>query len=185
MASTFCFLERPGLDESEVLSWFRREAAHAEEIATPSGKVLIFRHLGPLAKDPAGELDKDNSPVVTIIPPSAVRGILWTVGEVHFWPTKMRSKFPELARLQSKFSTWLKSFPLIYENRRGAEDEFEYAYYLEGSCKNWNDGMIYALGSGMAALQKGQYFVSPKDNEFVLDTICRKLRLRGVDCDLP
>lgn len=56
-----------------------------------------------------------------------------------------------------------------------------YGYYLEGTVKNISDS-IYAFPDGLAAYQAGQYFVAESDNEFVLDRVCRALRLRGIDC---
>ena len=38
------------------------------------------------------------------------------------------------------------------------------------------------MRSAIDALAEGQYFVDPPDNETVLDTVCRTLRLRGLEC---
>lgn len=56
-----------------------------------------------------------------------------------------------------------------------------YGYYLEGTVRNISD-FIYAFPDGLAAYLTGQYFVAESDNEFVLDRVCRTLRLRGIDC---
>jgi hypothetical protein len=53
-------------------------------------------------------------------------------------------------------------------------------YFLEGSARNW-DPDIFALPTGMTALQSGSYFVAASDNEERLDLVCRILQLRGVE----
>lgn len=104
--------------------------------------------------------------------------MLWTVGELHFLPIRMPERFPELAKVATTFSRWLKRHPCVYTNKL-ADNEF--GYFFEGSVKNY-DTPVYAFECGLAALRSGQYFVSDADNGIVIDKVCRNLRLRGVNC---
>jgi hypothetical protein len=159
-------------DQDLVQDWFRAIQPAPREISKPRGVLLYFDSLGALVGDP---LDVDRSPLVSLFAPRRRRGVLHTAGEVHFLPTPLRQQFPVLHRLSRRFSSWLSSFPCVFEgSSRGDWD-----YYLEGSLKN-RDGKIFALPSAFAALQRGQYFVADDDNDFVIDKLCRSLRLRGV-----
>jgi len=55
----------------------------------------------------------------------------------------------------------------------------QWDYYLEGGVRNVSEE-IFALPEGMAALERGQYFIWQGDSEGRLDTVLRMLRLRGV-----
>ena len=68
--------------------------------------------------------------------------------------------------------------PLIYDDHPAGEHQFD--YYLEGSAKNWEP--IRAFPSGLAALENRQYFISRLEPNVLLETLCRKLALRGVIC---
>lgn len=144
-----------------------------EEMPVERGLVLYFRRLGSLG-------DRDASPVVVLATPRVRRGQLWTVGSVEFVAKNLRAVSPDLEKIRKAFASWMRLAPLIYENRKGIDNP--YAYYLEGGAGNWASE-IYALPSGLDALNAGQYFVSELDNELVLDRVCKTLRLRGVDCD--
>ena len=39
---------------------------------------------------------------------------------------------------------------------------------------------IFALPEGMQALNEGHYFVADDDNEHVVETVVKSLRLRGI-----
>lgn len=67
----------------------------------------------------------------------------------------------------------------MFSNKPGSANEFD--YYLEGSIRNY-DPPLYAFPSGLAALTQGQYFVSDDDEAPRLESICKALRLRGIDC---
>jgi hypothetical protein len=60
----------------------------------------------------------------------------------------------------------------------------DWDYYLEGSIRNYDD-KVFALPSAMDALRRGQYFVADNDDDFVLDKVCKSLRLRGVEGITP
>jgi hypothetical protein len=109
--------------------------------------------------------------------PIQKRGVLTTIGEVHFLATPL-SAFPGLNKLNKRFRDWLRENPCVYSHRPDFAHEWD--SFLEGSAKNW-DSDIIALPGGRAALQRGSYFVADNDNDFVLDRVCRALQLRGVE----
>lgn len=114
--------------------------------------------------------------MVNVVLPSQRCGLLTTVGEVHFLATPL-SAFPQLNRVSKQFRGWLRQHPCIHSHRQGFTGEWN--YFLEGSVRNL-DSEIFALPSGLAALQRGDYFVSADDSERTLDLVCRRLRLRDV-----
>jgi len=44
------------------------------------------------------------------------------------------------------------------------------------------DAPVFAFPSGMRALRGGRYFISDDDSKDKLGQLCRKLRLRGIEC---
>jgi hypothetical protein len=177
MGSSFFFIEAPG-SHSDVLQWFRDLPQPPEETPTGYGLVLYFRGFGPLVVDGTGELDATRSPVVTLVMPVVRREILWTVGEVHFRSTLYLDQNKSIQKVARSFSKWMKRHQQVYDQAINAENPL--AYYIEGTAKNW--GSIYALPSGLAHLERGGYSVSHRDGEFVLEKVCRSLRLRGIEC---
>lgn len=175
--SGFCFVEAPGLG-SDVVEWFRRMSEPPEETPTAHGMVLYFRGFGPLAYNETGAIDVARSPVVSIVLPTVRREILWTVGEVNFLSTLSLPQNRQVKNVVRSFATWLRGHQRVYEQSPKADNPL--AYYIEGSARNRGD--IYALPSGMTHLQRGGYVVSFRDNALVVDRVCRRLRLRGVDC---
>lgn len=180
MSSSFFFIEAPGL-HSEVVGWFRDLPEPPEETPTEHGMVLYFRNFGPLAYDEAGAIDPTRSPVVTLVLPSVRRRVLWTVGEVHFRSTLSMEQNKSIQKVARSFSKWMKGHEQVYDRSVQAENPF--SYYLEGSAKNWGDGGIFGLSSGLEHLKQGGYVVSYRDNDFVVERVCKTLRLRGIDCD--
>ena len=170
------FVEAPEIPCS-ALQWFRDQDLAPDEHMFDWGAALYFSSLGQLHFKSDGDIDSERSPVVTVHVPQVCRGILWTVGEVRFCPAPL-SQFPELERLRSSFLRWFKKHPLIYDHHPAGEHRFD--YYLEGTAGNW--GPIRAFPSGMAALENGQYFISRLETNSSLETLCRKLALRGVIC---
>jgi hypothetical protein len=176
MASTYYFMSAP--NEHGVLEWFRSQTETAEEYPNADRTLLFYREHGSLAEKEDGSPDPTASPLVSIYAPKVRKSALWTIGEVHFlW--KGTKRFPALERMRKRFQSWLRERPIAWERRY---DTLEgHGYYLEGSIRNWAE-TIYAFPEGKAAFEAGQYFVSQHDNEFVLDRVCRTLRLRGIDC---
>lgn len=177
MGTTHRFIEEPK-ETSEVLEWFRALPQPPHEHTTVHGVVLFFREIGPLVYDANGEVDASKCPVANIFLPKARRGVLWTVGEVHLLATPLRQLFPELHKISSRFSRWLSARDCIFA-RTSASNPYD--YYLEGSVRNF-DCPIYAFESGLAAIRRERYFVAERDNDALLDRVCRALSLRGVEC---
>jgi len=149
-----------------------------EEVQTAYGFVLYFRSFGPLVHEEAGAIDTARSPIVTLVRPALRREVLWTVGEVNFLATLSSPENKSLQSVARAFAKWLRGKERVYDRSPRIENPF--AYYLEGSSKNWGD--VYALPSGLEHLKRGGYVVSHKDNDFVIDRVCRSLRLRGIKC---
>jgi len=182
MGSTHRFLAI-GDESDRVLDWFRSLPNPPQE-TTPSsrGRWLHFREIGPLAftgsQTGAGEIDPKRSPVVSFFPARRRRGVLWTAGEVHFLATPLKELFPTLDRVSRQFARWLSQFERVFSRRSPTDD---WTYYLEGSILNY-DSDVYALPDAAAELRRGQYFVADDDSATAVDTLCRTLRLRGVEC---
>lgn len=177
MGSTHRFIADPN-EPSEVLGWFRALGRAPVETPSERGAILSFPDYGPTSYRADGSLDPLASPVVTVFLPRIRRGQLWTVGEVHFLPTPLRQRFPELHRVNSAFGKWLSRLECVHSNKRS---DGPYNYYLEGSVRN-HDSPVFAFASGMAALRNGRYFIADDDSDGRLDALCKALRLRGVAC---
>ncbi|WP_165070915.1 hypothetical protein [Paludisphaera rhizosphaerae] len=181
MGSTYRFLAI-GDEVNAVSDWFLGQPNPPEVIDEPSGQLLYFRGMGPLAQMPDGSgIDVRRSPLVSLFRPVLRRGVLWTTGEVHFLPMPLRRNCPPLYALSLQFKKWLSSFDLVFTNEPSWPGEWN--YYLEGSIKNF-DPPVLALPRAAQALRKGQYFVDLSDNDYILDKLCRSLRHRGVECIL-
>lgn len=175
--TSFYFVESPE-GPSDVVAWFRALADPPEEAATDYGLALHFMSSGPLVRNGDGHIDAARSPVATVVLPKVRRGVLWTVGEVNFLSNLSVPENKAVRRVASSFKKWLRNQEQVYAQSRGPHSPFD--YFLEGSCKNWGD--IYGLPTGLAHLRRGGYIVSSKDNDLVLDRVCKLLRLRGIDC---
>jgi hypothetical protein len=169
MGTTYRFLATVD-DGPTVLDWFRARPEPTVETPRPNGSLFYFPDCGPLLSE------SGRSPLVNVFLPARRRGALTTVGEVHFLGTPL-SAFPALKRVDKQFRSWMRQHPLVFSNRPNVAGEWD--YLLEGSVRNL-DPDIFALPSGLAALQRGTYFVSEADNDRFLDLVCRKLQLRGV-----
>jgi hypothetical protein len=170
MGSTYRFLST--IEEAPaVLDWFRALPERPVEVPRDTGSLFHFRDFGPL------DSDAKKSPVVNVFTPTRKRGVLTTIGEVHFLATPL-SAFPELNKVNKQFREWLSENQCVYSHRPDFVHEWD--YFLEGSTQNW-DSDIFALPAGMMALQRGSYFVAADDNEARLDNVCRALQRRGVD----
>ena len=179
MATTFRFLASPEEGQT-VLNWFARLPEPPHVHPRPDGAALFFRQFGPLVMTSTNEMDVTRSPVVLVLLPQVRHGVLWTAGEVQFLAERMRSSFPGLQRVLTSFRQRLKGFPLVFRQPRLPETSGgQWDYYLEGGIRNVSDE-VFALPAGMAALERGQYFVWHGDTEGRLDPVLRSLRLRGV-----
>lgn len=176
MATTYYFLSAP--TEQDVLHWFRDQPEVAEEHPNDERVLLFYRQFGPLAQNNDGSADATMSPLTSVLFPKIRRGVIWTVGEVHFL-YKSKAGFSDLERLRRRFQKWLQSHPIIWDRRHDGREG--YGYYLEGGIKNIAD-KVFALPSGNIAHEAGQYFVAEGTGDYVLDVLCKSLRLRGVNC---
>jgi hypothetical protein len=158
-------------EASAVLDWFRSLPEQPVESAHDAGALFYFRDFG------AFDLDTKKSPVVDVLMPACKRGVLTTIGEVHFLATPL-SGVPALKKISIRFRDWLRQNPCVYSHRPDFVHDWD--YFLEGSAKNWHSD-IFALPEGMRALRRGCYFVAACDNEAGLDLVCRALQLRGVE----
>ncbi len=177
MGSTYRFISAPR-GYPEVLPWFRELKNPPREVMTDRSTVLLFEDLGPLRYADDGTVDGKSSQVASLFLPTVRRGVVWTVGELHFLATPLRKLYPGLHRIASEFSKWLEDHECVFSNKRS---ENPYNYYLEGSIRN-HDAPVFAFDSGMNAFLCGRYFVGEADNEVVLDKLCKQLRLRGINC---
>jgi hypothetical protein len=180
MGTTYRFIADPS-EPYEALEWFRSLPVPPQEERKARGVILYFKEQGALALNPEGGIEVKASPVVSVVLPQVRRGILWSLGEVHFLATPLRQKFPGLHKIGAAFSKWLATQECVYSNKR---QDNEFAYFLEGSVKNY-DSPVYAFSSGLVALRAGRYFVGEGDGEAILDATCKALRLRGVECAGP
>jgi hypothetical protein len=169
MGSTYTLLA-VGDEGDLVIDWFRSLPQPPSESPRDNGVLLYFRQFGPLSEDPK------QSPLVNVFLPIRKRGVLTTAGEVHFLPRPMK-QYPGLAKLNIAFGKWLSQFTRVYS--RNPDDSGVYNYFLEGNLKS-HAVEIFAFPQALRALQDGGYFVAEGDNDFVLDMVCKQLRLRDV-----
>jgi hypothetical protein len=170
MGTTYRFLAET--DEARlIIDWFRELPEPPTESLHEDGILLYFDKFGSLLED------SKSSPLVNVFFPKKTHGELTTAGEVHFLTSPMK-KFPQLAEVNRKFRNWLKQYHLVF-SRKAAHDN-QYDYLLEGSIKNW-DSDVYALPLAFDALGKGKYFVNHGDKGHLLDTLCKQLKLRGIE----
>jgi hypothetical protein len=165
-----------GDEGAEVRGWFDALEPSPVAVDVERGTWLHFRDAGPVVADAAGHVDIQESPLVSLFSPRRLRGVLWSAGEVHFLTKNLRRRYPGLDRVRRQFETWIRERDLVYDGRPGDWDHF-----LEGSIRNL-DAPVFAFPGAAAALRDGAYFISDDDNEAVLDELCRRLALRGVDC---
>jgi hypothetical protein len=170
MGATYRFLALVE-EASAVLDWFRVLPEHCVESAKDTGSLFYFREFGPLFPD------AKKSPLVSVIMPERKRGVLTTIGEVHFLATPL-SAFSGLNQVNTRFRQWLGDYPCVFSRRPDFSHEWD--YFLEGSVRNW-DSDIFALPAGMEALRRGSYYVAADDTESQLDLVCRALQLCGVE----
>lgn len=152
-------------DERRAVSWFHELGP----VRTRERTVLDDPGSGPV-------IERDWSPLVEINKPRRPRPYLWTDAWVQFTPSPMKM-FPKLQRAQQDFVAWLAQFECVHDSATGGGP---WDYWLEGGLRS-SARIIHALPQAMAALRAGQYFVSFRDNDAVLDKLGRTLALRGVD----
>jgi len=178
VGTTFRFLGEPS-EVGAVLDWFSGLPERPESVPSSKYTAFFFRTLGPILMGADGRIDQPKSPIVSVYLPRRRRDVLLTAGEVHFLPTPLRTRFPALDSVSKRFRSWLSQFPIVFSGSSVQAGDFD--HYLEGSLRN-NRIPIYALPLAKAALDRGQYFVADDDTDFVVEKLCRTLRLRGIQC---
>lgn len=180
MATTFRFLASPE-EAHKVVDWFKELPDPPVIHPRADGVALFFRQFGPLVMTAPNEADAKRSPVVLVIFPQVTRGILWSTGEVQFLPERIADTFPELQKVLGRFRRWIRSFPLVFRQPKFPETSGgPWDYYLEGGIRNFCDE-VFALPIGMAALERGRYFVWRAGDEGSYEDLMKQLRLRGVE----
>lgn len=176
MSFTYRYLSNE-CENQKIVDWFSFYAV--EKMESEGVTHFWFKEIGPLFYTENKEIDPKKSPICSVYPVKRVRGALLSVGEVHFLPEKMKDKFPGLVLINRKFKAWLMNKELVYSNKPNFDGIWD--YYLEGSIKNYSQERD-AFSSGLNLLKNEQYFVSDNDTKGMLDTVCKKLALRGVEC---
>jgi hypothetical protein len=175
MNTTYRYLAVDG-EGGAVRDWFDGLDPSPVTVHVDRGAWLHFGDAGPLVFDATGNIEVQDSPLVSVFPSRRVRGVLWTAGEVHFVTKGLRHRYPGLDQVRRQFDTWMNELDLVYDGRPG-----EFDFLLEGSIRNF-DSPLFAFGGAAAALRSGSYFVSEDDSGVVLDDVCRRLALRDVRC---
>src|SRR5262249_33200405 len=99
MGKTYRFLATVE-EASAVLDWFRALPEEPVESVREDGSLFYFRDFGPL------DSDAKKSPLVNVFLPARTRGVLTTIGEVHFLATPL-STFAGLSNINKRFREWL------------------------------------------------------------------------------
>src|SRR5215210_6872093 len=156
MGTTYRYLAT--IDEAAaVLDWFRTLPERSVESTRGDGSLFHFPEFGPLHLEPR------HSPLVSVFLPVSRRGVLTTVGEVHFLATPL-TQFPGLDRVSKRFRDWLGQYPRVFSRR--TTDGSEWDHFLEGSTRNY-DSDIFALPGGMTALRQEAYFIDRGDSDSI------------------
>jgi hypothetical protein len=175
--SVFWIVDAPG---SELLpDWFRNCDPAPRELAHGGGSTFHFNAFGPLQRGQDGEFVAHLSPLVNVFTPTWVRGAIWTCAEVHFLTIGSAPAGKEMARIKRQFSAWLSSRHVIADRQNPPVEDF--SYFLAGSIINFAS-RVFATDAGLAALRSDQFVVDRSANEAVIDTLCQRLRLLGIDC---
>jgi hypothetical protein len=182
MAITYRFAASPEAC-SQILHWFRALAVPPTVTLTDWGAALHFKSFGEIKYKSDGSIDAEVSPLVTVLLPKVRRDVLWTIGEVRFLTTPLRRLYPRLHGISTQFAKWIEEFDCVFANDAQRAPVNRFDYYLEGSVRNSLEP-IWALPSGVEALKNERYFIDVRDSENRVDTLCRLLRLRGIECSV-
>lgn len=175
--STFWIVDAPASDS--VADQFRNLVPAPVETPNGSGSSFYFKHFGPLEFGENGEVAAQLSPLVSVSSPGIVRNSVWTCAEIHFLNIGSAPIGKEIAPIKKQFKSWLSSQHVVFDRERTLKEDF--SYYLCGSILNFAD-RVFATDAGIAALRNGQFIVDHASNDAVLDTLCKRMRLLGIDC---
>ena len=175
--NTYRYIESPNA-KSEVLVWFENNQ-DTKVIAIEKCTYITYKDY--VIDKSIKNYNKKDLPLIAVYSPRVIKKRIWTVGEIHILPTKIRNKYPELTKIEIEFKKWLISHECVFSNTKGGKVN-EYNYYFEGSVINW-DSKIYAMESGKEALLNEQYFVDDDISIGKLEDIYRILKLRGIEIE--
>ena len=148
------------------------DSEHDVESANVGNSIRFWlRDLGPLGNTLEG------SPVVVFYPPRKLSDRLFTLGRFFFPQPELSKHFPAIARIRRKIEGDLKSTKVLWT--RGASDSGQFDYYLEGSIRN-QLRTVYGMQSSIPYLRQEGYFVLGDESEAFMETLRRRLALRGV-----
>ncbi len=131
-----------------------------------------LRDLGPLGST------LEDSPVVVVYPPRKFSDRLFTLGRFFFPQSQLSKRFPAIARIRRKIEGDLKCTTVLWT--LGATESGQIDYYLEGSIRN-QLRTVYGMQSSISYLRQAGYFVLGDESEPFMETLRRKLALRGVE----
>jgi hypothetical protein len=174
--STFWIVDAP---DSEMLNdWFRNCDPRPHEMRREDGSIFHFNAFGPLERGEDGGFVAHLSPLVSVYAPSLVRGAIWTCAEVHFLTIGSASSRKPMARIKRQFGGWLSSQHVIADRETSPKSDF--SYFLAGSIMNFA-ARVFATDAGLAALRSDQFVIDRDANDAVIDKLCQRLRLLGID----
>jgi len=171
---TGSWLAYASIDLNETNSLIERVTASEHDVESANvGNSIRFwlRDQGPL------ESALDDSPVVVVYPPRMISDRLFTLGRFFFPQPQLSKRFPAIAKIRRKIESDLKCATVLWT--LGATESGEFDYYLEGSIRN-QLRMVYGMQSSIPYLRQEGYFVLGDESEPFMETLRRKLALRGV-----
>jgi hypothetical protein len=171
---TGSWLAYASTEPNETSSLVERVTASGHDVESANvGNSIRFwlRDLGPLGST------LEDSPVVVVYPPRKLSDRLFTLGRFFFPQPELSRRFPAIARIRRKVESDLKGTTVLWT--RGATEPGQFDYYLEGSIRN-QLRMVYGMHSSIPYLRQEGYFVLGDESEPFMETLRRKLALRGV-----
>jgi hypothetical protein len=176
--STFWIVDAPG--SHLLLDWFRSCDPQPNEAAREEGSIFHFDAFGPIERREDGEIVAHLSPLVTVFPPTLVRGAIWSCAEVHFLTIGSARTGKEMARIKRQFNASLSSMHVIADRESVPANDF--SYFLAGSIMNYAM-RVFATDAGLAALRSDQFVINRGATDAIIDQLCQRLRLLGINCD--
>ena len=174
--SVFWIVDAPG---SEFLSdWFRNRVPAPNEMRREVGSNFYFNAFGPLKRGEDGEFVAHLNPLVIVFPSRLVRGFIWTCAEVHFLTIGSAPTGKDMAKIKRQFDAWLSSQHVIADRRNPPCEDL--SYFLAGSIMNFAS-QVFATDAGLAALRANQFIIDRHANDAVIDKLCQRLQLLGID----
>ena len=121
------------------------------------------------------EVDADRSAAAGLRLPELRDGTFWVCGCLWFPGSKLRERFPELARVCARFERWIRKFSTVFDNTKG-EDAGPYSYQL---CMGGILQRVVALPAAESLLQQGAFMVDHMTSPTCYNDFKRRLELSG------